>query len=107
MIAGINEQKTLAKHIPCECKCRFDRTKCKSNKLWNNDKCQCECKKHHVCKKGYVWNSSTCSCENGKYLASIVDDSTIICDEVIESYDEEIKTTPTNFNEKKVTCKTL
>ena len=35
-----------------------------------------------------------------------MDDSTIICDEVIKSYDEEIKTIPTNFNKKKVTCKT-
>ena len=35
-----------------------------------------------------------------------MDDSTIICDEVIESYNEEIKIIPTNFNEKKVTCKT-
>ena len=29
----------------------------------------------------------------------------IICDEVIEACDEEIKTIPTNFNEKKVACK--
>ena len=35
-----------------------------------------------------------------------MDDSAIICDEVIESYDEEIKTIPTNFNEKNITCKT-
>ena len=35
-----------------------------------------------------------------------MDDSTIICDEVTESYDEEIKTISKNFNEKKVTCKT-
>ena len=34
-----------------------------------------------------------------------MDDSAIICDEVIKSYGEEIKTIPTNFNEKKVTCK--
>ena len=34
-----------------------------------------------------------------------MDDSAIICDEVIESYDKEIKTIPTNFNEKKGTCK--
>ena len=47
----------------------------------------------------------TCNCENGKYLVSIIDDSTIICDEVIKSYQEEIKTIPTNFNEKKVTFK--
>ena len=35
-----------------------------------------------------------------------MDNSAIICDEVIESYDEETKTIPTNFNEKKATCKT-
>ena len=35
-----------------------------------------------------------------------MDDSTIICDKIIESYDEEIKTIPKNFNEKKVTYKT-
>ena len=73
---------------------------------WNNDKCWCECKKHHICEKDYVWNPATCNCENGKYLASIMDDSAIICDEVIKSYDEEIKTIPTNFNEKNITCKT-
>ena len=28
---GINESKTLTKHIPCECKCNFDGTKCNSN----------------------------------------------------------------------------
>ena len=35
-----------------------------------------------------------------------MDDSTIICDEVMEPYDEEIKTNSKNLNEKKVTCKT-
>ena len=35
-----------------------------------------------------------------------MDDSVIICYEVIKLYDEEIKTIPTNFDEKKVTCKT-
>ena len=43
--------------------------------------------------------------ENGKYLESIVDHSAITCDEVIESYDEETETIPTNFNEKKSACK--
>ena len=45
MITGINESKTLRKHISCECKCNFDGTKCKSNQWWNNDKCRRECKK--------------------------------------------------------------
>ena len=57
-------------------------------------------KKHHICEKDYVSNPATCNCENGKYLASIMDDSTIIFDEVRESYDEEIKTVPKNFNKK-------
>ena len=55
--------------------------------------------------RDYIWNPATCNCENGKYLASIMDNTAIICDEVRKSYGEEIKTIPTNFNEKKVTCK--
>ena len=42
------------------------------------------------------------NCQNGKYLASIMDDPMIICDEVFESCNEKIKTIPTNFNEKKL-----
>ena len=53
-------------------------------------------KKRHVCEKDYIWNPATRSCENGKYLASIMDDSVITCDEIIEE-----TTFSTNFNEKK------
>ena len=35
-----------------------------------------------------------------------MDDSVISCDEAIESHDEETKTSPTNFNEKNIICKT-
>ena len=42
-------------------------------------------------------NPATCGCKNEKYLATIIDDSIITCDEIIE----EIKTVQTNFNEKK------
>ena len=76
--------KTLIKHISCECECKFDGRKCNSNQWWNDDKCWYECKKIHVCEKDYVWNPSKCICENGKYLASIMVDSAIICDEVIK-----------------------
>ena len=31
MITGINESKTLAKRVSCECKCKFQRRKCNSN----------------------------------------------------------------------------
>ena len=34
-----------------------------------------------------------------------MDESAITCGEVIESYDEETKTSSTNFNENKGTCK--
>ena len=44
MIAGIHESKTLAKHISCECKCKFDSRKCNLTQKWNNDKCRWECK---------------------------------------------------------------
>ena len=53
-----------------------------------------------------VWNPTTRNCENGKYLGSIMDDSVITCHEIIESYNKETKTIPTNFNEEKKTCKT-
>ena len=61
MITRINESKTLTKHISCECKCKFDGGKCNLGQWWNNDKCQCECKKRNVCEKDYIWNPATCS----------------------------------------------
>ena len=42
--------------------------------------------KIHVCEKCCVYNPSKCICENGKYLASIMDDSTINCDELIKGH---------------------
>ena len=52
--------------------------------------------KKHLTEKD-IWNPATCSCENGKYEGSIIDDSVITSDEIIE----ETKTVPTNFDEKK------
>ena len=85
IIAGTYQLKTLAKHISCECKWKFDKTKYKSNQWWDNNKCWCGCKKYNICEKEYVWNPGTCICENEKYLASIMVHSIITCDEVIES----------------------
>ena len=113
IITEINESKTLTKYISCEHKSRFDGIKCNSYQLWNNDKCRCECKKRHVFEEDYVWNSVICSCENNKHLAGIMDNSAIICHEVIDAdaegkSNDEAKTNDigTNFNEKKATCKT-
>ena len=58
-------------------------------------------KNYRVFKKDYIWNPATCSCQNGKYLASIIDDFVITCDQIIE----ETKVIPINFNEKNATCK--
>ena len=44
--------------------------------------------------KKNVWNPATCNCKNGKYLASVMDDSAIICDEIINIKE-------TNFDETK------
>ena len=56
IITGLNESKTLTKHISCECKCKFEGRKCNLDHWLNKDKCQCECKKRHVCGEDYVWN---------------------------------------------------
>ena len=80
-----------------EMECKFDGKKCDSNPSWNNNKCWCECKKH-ICGKEYIWSPASYSCKHSKYLASIIDNSAITCDEIIE---EETKTVTTNFNEKK------
>ena len=45
----------------------------------------------HVCKKGYIWNPRSCTCKNGEYVENIIDESAVICDEVIET----TKTVPT------------
>ena len=101
MLTVVNELKILAKDISCECKCRFDGRKCNSDQWWNNDKCRCKRKTRHACEKGYIWNLATCSCENGKYLASIMDDLAILCDEIIDAEaNSKDKTKTTNFNKK-------
>ena len=83
MITGIKELKKLTKHILCKCKCKLGRRKCNSDQWWNNDKYWCESKKRHVWDS--VWNPSTCNCQNEIYLASIMDNSAIIYDEVINA----------------------
>ena len=102
--------KILSKDLSCKSKCRFDEKECNSDQWWNNDKCLCACKKYHVYEKDYIWNSATCSCQNGKYLASILNEWAIACDEVIDvqakSNGKETKPFPTNFNEKNITYNT-
>ena len=105
IITGTNESKTLTTLISCECQCKFDE-KCNSDQWWNNDKWRYERrKKRHVFVTDCIWNLARYSCENGKYLTSTIDDSVITYDEIIDLYNEEIKTISTTFNERKSTFK--
>ena len=94
MIAGINELKTLTKHISCEI----------NGGIMIN--INATVKSDMYVKKMMLGILPHVVLKNGKYLASIVDDSANRCDEVIESHDKETETIPTNFNEKKAFSKT-
>ena len=48
----------------------------------------------YIYEKDYIWNPATYSCKNGRYLASITDDSVIMCDEIIDA--EKTKTFSAN-----------
>ena len=50
-----------------------------------------------MCKKSYTWDYARCSFENGKYLRSIIDNSVITCDKIIE----ETKNFPTKSSSTK------
>ena len=51
IITIVNEAKTLLKHLPYDCKCKFNSVTCNSNQKWNNDIFQCECKNYIICQK--------------------------------------------------------
>ena len=85
MITRINESKTLAKYISCTCKYKLDDKNVIQIKSGLMINVSVSYKKHHICEKDYFWNPATCSCKNGKYLANIIDNSVITCDEVIDA----------------------
>ena len=42
-------------------------------------------KKEKCMKKYHIWNPATSTCENGECIESTIDDSVIMCDEIIET----------------------
>ena len=66
-----------------------------SNQNWNKNKCCYKWKKLHISEKDYIWNPAVCSCKNGKYLASIIGNSVITCNETTDA--RETITVMTNF----------
>ena len=105
--------KNEANYISRDCKCKLNSATCKSNRKWNNETSQCECKNYSAFKKDYSWNSSTCIYQNSKHLTGIADTSVIACDEIIPVMDiVSTKITNTtaanvsiNFEDKKVRYK--
>ena len=65
----------------------------KSGKTINNGASVKIKKKQHQCKKYYIWTTATRNCKNDKYLASTIDDSVIMCNEIRNT----TKTIPKNF----------
>ena len=63
MCDGINESRTLAKHISCDCRCGFDGRKCNWRQRRNNSN---EPIKHGACEEDYAWNHRPCACECDK-----------------------------------------
>ena len=70
LMARISETRQIVWHETCKCICTLTSAICNSKKIWNKDKCRCECKddliNKLVCNKGYIWNPSTYSCECNK-----------------------------------------
>ena len=46
MLTNKNEAITIVKHVSCDCECKFNSQACNSDQKWNNDNCQCECKRY-------------------------------------------------------------
>ena len=111
MIKGINESNALAKHISCWCRYEFDGMKHNLREKWDNDKCQCQCKKpikYRTCENDYAWNPSTCpcgcdkGCQIGKYLKDCECMKNLVDDLVVTSDDTAIipETTLINSSER-------
>ena len=97
MITAKNESKTLTKNISCKCNCRFDG----KNVSQMNAEITinvCVSVKNAMYVKKIVFGILLHIV--GK-IENIMVDSAIMCDEIIETYDEETKNIPKNFNGKK------
>ena len=82
MITLKDKSKVLTK-VYQTCNYNFDGRKCTLNQKWNNNKCWSECKNPK--EKYYILNPAKFSCENGKYAKSIIDNSVIMCDEIMKA----------------------
>ena len=106
MITWINELKTLKKHISWERKWKFNGRNVIQINGGITINVDVGVKNVMYVKRNYICDTFACIWKNGKYLASIMADSSITWVEVLESYYKETKNIPTSFNEKKAIYKT-
>ena len=70
LMSRINETRQIIWLETCKCVCRLTSAVCNSRQIWNEDKCECECKEDLInkmaCDKRYIWNPSNCACECDK-----------------------------------------
>ena len=64
MTTGINESKTLRKHISHDCKCKVDDRKFNSNERWRRDKSRYESKINRCLKITVDYSVTTCELNN-------------------------------------------
>ena len=56
--------------------------------------------KNCVCEEDYIWNLNTCAWKIDKYLKSLIDNSVVTCDKIVDTVFDTYKKL-TNFNEKR------
>ena len=109
-------QRFIVQHEPCEfkCKCRLNKSVCKSKQKWNRDECRCECKELDdlgSCEKDYMWNHNICDCEYNKAckIDGYSDTNNCSCEKilivklVLGREDEILSTAEASPDDKKVT----
>ena len=85
LITGINQSRTLTKHMWFKFECRWDSKKSVVVSV--------KIQKNMVCAKGFICNPSAYSCENSKYVGNFIDEPVFIWDEIRNT----TKTVPTRF----------
>ena len=85
LMSQINETRQILWNETCKCVCRLSVAVCNSKKIWNDDKCRCECTEDSVnkmvCNKGYICNPNNCECECDKScrIAQYLDYKSSVC----------------------------
>ena len=64
-----NETRHIKWRKTCQFKCGLYASVCINKRIWNEDKCRCECKElidKGIWDRGFTWNPSNSECECDK-----------------------------------------